>query len=135
MAISADSSLGFIVSPRKILCAGSKNHPSGRIGLLPKGGIHMAEEGRWKERLRQQLARSQEPIPGLPLVEIAGQNRVLIENHRGVCCYDRNQIRVRVSYGELSVLGYSLQLIHMSKDTVVITGRIDSICLHREVKP
>lgn len=91
-------------------------------------------EGRlWKEKLRQQLSAMPEPVPGMPLVEIAGQSRVLIENHRGVCCYGREQIRIRVTYGEISVTGSRLELSRMSKETVVITGRIDCVSLHREV--
>lgn len=93
----------------------------------------MGDRETWRERIRQQVARSPEPVPGLPLIEITGQGRVLIENHRGVCCYGREEIRVRVSYGQISVCGCRLELARMSKQTVVITGRIDSISLHREV--
>ena len=94
----------------------------------------MGEGATWKDKLRQQLAQSPEPIPGMPLVEIAGQGRVLIENHRGVCCYGREQIRIRVSFGEISVTGCRLELARMSREAVVITGRIDTVSLHREVK-
>lgn len=92
----------------------------------------MGEGGTWKDRLRQQLCTIPEPMPGMPLVEIAGQNRVLIENHQGVCCYDRDQIRVRVSYGEIIVTGSHLELARMSREAVVIKGRIASVGLHRE---
>ena len=92
----------------------------------------MGEGGTWKDRLRQQLSTVPEPVPGMPLVEIAGQNRVLIENHRGVCCYGREQVRVRVSYGEIAVTGCYLELARMSREAVVITGRIDSVSLHRK---
>ncbi len=95
----------------------------------------MGEGGTWKEKLRRQLSQMPEPVPGMPLVELAGQNRVLIENHRGVCCYGREQIRIRVSYGEIAVDGYGLELARMSREAVVITGRIDCISLHREVRP
>ena len=94
----------------------------------------MGEGGTWKEKLRQQLSAMPEPVPGMPLVEIAGQNRVLIENHRGVCCYGRERIRIRVSYGEIGVSGCNLELARMSRETVVITWRIDCISLHREVR-
>ena len=93
----------------------------------------MGESGTWKERLRKQLGAIPEPVPGMPLVEIAGQNRVLIENHRGVCCYGREEIRIRVSYGEIAVTGCHLELARMRREAVVITGRIEAVRLHREV--
>lgn len=92
----------------------------------------MGEVGNWIDKFRQQMSRIPEPVPGLPLVEIAGQGRVLIENHLGVCCYGRELIRIRVSYGQIAVTGCRLELARMSRETVVITGRIDSITLHRE---
>lgn len=94
----------------------------------------MGEGGTWKEKLRQQLSTMPEPLPGMPLVEITGQNRVLIENHRGVCCYGQEKIRVRVSYGEITVAGCRLELTRMSREAVVITGRIDCVSLHREAR-
>ena len=93
----------------------------------------MGTDGTWKERLLQQLSALPEPIPGMPLVEIAGQGRVLIENHRGVCCYGREEIRIRVNYGEITVRGCGLTLSRMSREAVVIKGRIDCVRLHREV--
>lgn len=89
----------------------------------------MAKSRDWMERLAGQL--DAEALPGLPLVEIAGQNRVLIENHRGVCAYGRERIHVRVGYGELSVRGCGLELAKMSREQLVITGRIDCVELIR----
>ena len=92
----------------------------------------MGERGKWAEKLQRQMALSQEPIPGVPLIEITGQNRILIENHRGVCCYSRELIRVRVQYGEISITGTGLDMARMSREVLVITGRMDCITLHRE---
>lgn len=91
----------------------------------------MAERGKWKQKIKQQMELSTEPVPGLPLVEISGQSRVLIENHRGVSGYGREQIRIRVQYGEISVRGCNLELARMSREQLVITGRIDCVSLHR----
>ena len=93
----------------------------------------MGDSGAWREKLRQQLAGCPEPMPGQPLVEIAGHGRVLIENHRGVCCYGCEEIRIRVSYGQIAVTGSGLELARMSREVVVITGRIENVTLHREV--
>ena len=72
-----------------------------------------------------------EPIPGKPLVEISGDNSVLIENHYGVCAYTPEHIGVKVKYGRLGVYGSCLSLMHMTKERLIITGRIDRVELLR----
>lgn len=63
----------------------------------------------------------------VPLVEIAGGERVLVENHLGVLGYSLNEIEIKVGYGKLSVLGANLRLMHLSKEQLVISGCIEAI--------
>lgn len=74
---------------------------------------------------------SGESIPILPILEMAGDRRVLVENHCGVISYSCEQIGIAVKYGKLFVSGGNLQLTHMTKVKLVITGRIDSIAIVR----
>lgn len=67
----------------------------------------------------------------LPLVEIAGDKRVLIENHSGVIAYATEEICVKVKYGTVSVCGCRLELTRMTKGQLVISGRIDKVVLSR----
>lgn len=68
-------------------------------------------------------------LPGISLVEICGQNRILIENHHGIAAYDEQKIQIKVSYGEIAVLGQNLKLRNMRKERLVITGKICCINL------
>ena len=70
-------------------------------------------------------------LPGQPLVEIAGESRVLIENHLGVTQYGRECIRVKVKFGQVCVSGSHLELARMIKGQLVISGRIDAVSLCR----
>ena len=70
-----------------------------------------------------------EPLPGIPLIEIAGERRVLIENHCGVTEYGCNEICVNVTYGKICVCGNKLELSRMTKHQLVITGYIEKISL------
>lgn len=70
-----------------------------------------------------------ESMPGIPLVEIAGQGRVLIENHGGVCEYGCEQIRVNVRYGQVCVQGCGLKLSQMTAAQLVISGKIHCVSL------
>ena len=82
-------------------------------------------------RLAHAVDLPEEPIPGKPLIEILDNQRVLIENHRGVCEYEDTVIRVRVKNGSVCVLGGKLELTRMTKGVLVISGQIDAVQLHR----
>lgn len=72
-----------------------------------------------------------EAVPGQPLVEISGDGRVLVENHKGVTVYGCNEIHIKVSYGSLCVCGKNLELVQMTKQQLVITGTIMGVSLCR----
>lgn len=67
----------------------------------------------------------------IPLVELAGCGRVLIENHAGVLAYSQEEITVRVSYGCIRVLGQNMKLAEMRREQLVISGQIDGVYLYR----
>lgn len=72
-----------------------------------------------------------EAVPGCPLIEIAGERRVLIENHQGVIQYGEGEMCLRVSYGYIRISGCGLRLMRMTRQQVVICGRINGIELCR----
>ena len=72
-----------------------------------------------------------QPLPGVPVVELAGDRRVLVEHHQGVTEYGTSRICIQVKYGQLCVCGNSMELVHMTGEQLVISGWIDSISLQR----
>lgn len=70
-------------------------------------------------------------VLGQPIVEIAGDQRVLIENHNGVCQYSNAKIGIKVKYGWIHVCGCGLRLTSMTKEQLVISGKINSVVLLR----
>lgn len=71
-----------------------------------------------------------EALPGIPLIEIAGCHRFLLENHHGIIAYSDKEIRAKVSYGYVCVCGSGLELAKMTKEKFVITGIITSVSLN-----
>ena len=71
-------------------------------------------------------------LPGIPLVEICGDQRVLIEHHQGVVAYGDCEICVKVRYGILSVIGTRLTLARMTREQLVICGCVDGVRLLRK---
>lgn len=87
-------------------------------------------EGFW-DRLTEKADLWEEPVPGQPIVEIAGTGRLLIENHGGVLSYSNDCITAKVRFGCIQVCGCALQIRRMSREQLIISGRIDSVTLHR----
>lgn len=61
------------------------------------------------------------------LVEIYGNERVLVEQHRGILHYGEEEIRVGTGFGCLVIEGLELRLCCMSRSQLVIRGRISGI--------
>ena len=67
----------------------------------------------------------------LPIVELAGEGRVLIEHHQGVVAYSLEEIRIRVSYGSVLISGNGLKISEMRRMQLIVVGKIDKIILER----
>lgn len=63
----------------------------------------------------------------VPLIEIVGQKRVLIENHLGVLAYSFEEIQVKVLYGKVIVIGQNLTIMQLCSEQLVITGKISAV--------
>lgn len=86
------------------------------------------------EQLADGAELSAELIPGGSLVEIAGDCRVLVENHCGIIQYSRERICINVKFGRISVCGYNLELKRMTKEQLIISGKIEQVGLMRRAK-
>ena len=73
-----------------------------------------------------------EPLPGLPLIEVVGDCRVLIERHMGVTEYTKERIVIKVKSGQICVCGSGMELIRMTKSQLVIKGTIFSVNIIKE---
>lgn len=72
-----------------------------------------------------------ELLPQRPLLELIGDQRVLIENHCGICEYSTGQITVRVKKAWIYICGKNLSISFISRERLVIVGCIDTIKLER----
>lgn len=91
-------------------------------------------EKHFMERIVTAADLQDEPIPGLPLVEIVGDRRVLIEQHYGVTQYGSCRISVRVKYGAVVISGAQLELTRMTGQQLIVTGKIECVQLERSCR-
>jgi len=89
----------------------------------------MKQRNKVWERILCMADLNGEQLPGLPLAELVGEHRVLIENHQGVHAYGPEEIRISVTYGSIVVSGNHLELACMTGEQLVITGNIEGILL------
>ena len=74
------------------------------------------------------LVRDAVPLyDGSPRVDLQGDRRVVIENHRGMVEYSDTCMRVSVRGGLVRVTGLDLELLVMNHDELVIGGRIAGV--------
>ena len=77
------------------------------------------------------LDLSAQPMPGVPIIEMAGNRRVLIENHQGVMEYGNERISIVVKFGKVVITGTGMEMCYMSKHQLIITGCIDGVSIER----
>jgi len=68
-----------------------------------------------------------EATMGLPRVDIVGNRRVSVENHRGVGAFGPEYMELLTRDGAIQVRGQALTLIVMNHQELVVTGQIRSV--------
>ena len=66
---------------------------------------------------------------GQSIVELAGENRILIENHSGILSYSDKMIDVKVSYGSVKIEGNMLRISKMCKKQLIVAGKVSKLVL------
>lgn len=91
----------------------------------------MVEKG-FLDRITNGLGLPAEVTPGNSLVELIGDRRVLVEQHRGICVYGSNEVVVKIPLGKLHICGNGLVLQCVTRQRLIICGQIDSVAIGRE---
>lgn len=83
----------------------------------------------WIQRITDGMELESELLPLMPVIEIAGEKRVLIEHHGGISEYSGVRIGVKVRFGTVWICGEDLEVIRMSAEQLIISGKIDCVQL------
>lgn len=73
-----------------------------------------------------------ETVSGAPLLEISGDDRVLVENYICVVGYTDCFVQIRTEFGMYEIAGSSLIISCIQKDQLVVCGRVSGVTLRRE---
>lgn len=66
-------------------------------------------------------------VAGLPHVEVVGDGRFYLENHRGILSYSGEEIDINSGDMVVRVFGSGLELVSMTGDALRIRGRIQRV--------
>lgn len=69
----------------------------------------------------------QEISTNLPKITIIGFEKMLVENYKGILEYQDFYIRLSTYIGILNINGIGLYLQEMTKDDLLITGKVENI--------
>jgi len=68
-------------------------------------------------------------ILDLPTMRMAGNEELVISNHKGIVEYTKEKIRVKTKLGIARILGQKLVIKEINRDDIVVTGRVDAVIL------
>ena len=83
------------------------------------------------QKLTGQNIWSEIGVGKVPLLELTGDCRILIENYQGISQYSDSCISVLVKYGCLTITGEKLKLLTMNREQAVVSGCIHEIRIIR----
>ena len=78
-------------------------------------------------RLPELLDLPDQTLPGVPIIEIYGDRRVLIEGRCRVIQYGGCCIKLRNGCGVVCVCGHGLKMAELSYDKMIVVGKIEGI--------
>lgn len=70
-------------------------------------------------------------VDDISKVTCIGKDKVLIENYIGILEYDDNTIRLNTSDGDILVFGDNLVITQLTKDDILILGKIHIVEFER----
>lgn len=80
-----------------------------------------------KEKITKSLQLPQEILLEKLNIEVLGNEKMNIINHKGIIYYSSEHIRINSSSGLLSIKGRDLLLSTLISEELIIEGQIDSI--------
>lgn len=79
------------------------------------------------ERLANILEIPQDVVLDLPRITMLGNKQLLVENHRGIIEYTPSLVRIKLSQGELIVVGKCLTLGNLQIEQILVEGIVEEI--------
>ena len=80
-----------------------------------------------KSKINRILELPNEIISNEPKITIVAFNEMLIENYKSILEYEDFYIKINTYIGAININGFNLKLKEMTKEDIMVLGKIDSI--------
>jgi len=92
--------------------------------------VYVAGRDRWASAGLEAMERLDLPggiAAGVPVMELTGNRRLVVEQHRGILSYSTELVEVNTGPLVVRISGAGLQLVAMTETDLRIDGRIDAV--------
>ena len=79
------------------------------------------------EKASRRLDLPSDIAAGLPRMELNGFCECSLDCHKAIVAYEPEKIIIAVNTGEVMIEGEGLELRHMHRDRLTVTGRIEAL--------
>jgi sporulation protein YqfC len=69
----------------------------------------------------------QDIVLDLPRITMLGNKQLLVENHKGIIEYTPSLVRIKLSQGELIILGEKLTLGNLQVEQILVEGVVQEV--------
>lgn len=83
-----------------------------------------------KSRLTKMLELPAAALPGLPQIEISGNQEAVVEGCQGILEYDENVIRLSAGKMSIRFTGRNLQVRVLTQSSAVVAGFLTGVEFH-----
>lgn len=87
-----------------------------------------------ESKLDSFLELPKEIVTNQPKITLVGFEEMVIENYKGILEYEDFYIRLATYIGIININGFNLKLNQMRDDTILVSGKIDSIDLENDIE-
>ncbi|ACB84779.1 sporulation protein YqfC [Natranaerobius thermophilus] len=87
----------------------------------------MKDHNNFKELFTDFFDLPKDIVLNLPRIIIIGNTQFYVENHRGISEYSEDTIRIKITGGELKVIGTNLVVRNIFEEEILIEGDIEKI--------
>ena len=89
-------------------------------------------KGFWGSKISGTIGLHSESVFGTPVLELCGDERVLIENVKKVISFCEDEVLLTVCFGCIRITGEGLVFDYLGADRILIVGKILTIGVERK---
>lgn len=80
-----------------------------------------------RQRFSDALDIPEEIVLDVPAIKIVSNNKIIIENHKGIIEYSKTNVRINSKIGIVVLKGNDFVIKYITQDEIVLEGEIETV--------